>query len=425
MSSLLIKNGRIIDKSQNLDEITDILSFDGKIYKIEKNIYYQADTIIDAKGLVVTAGLIDMHVHLREPGFEYKEDIISGANAALAGGFTSIVCMPNTNPAIDNINTVRYIKNRAKTTKEKIFITSCITKGLKGSELCDFEQLKAEGIIGITDDGKPVENDEIMEQAIIEAEKNNLVIISHCENLKIVKDGIINKGDVSKKLKVKGIGRKSEDEITKREVELARKTGAKIHIAHVSTKGSVEIIRQAKAEGVKVSAETCPHYFSLDESLLLKMDADYRMNPPLREKSDIEAIIEGLKDGTIDCIVTDHAPHSTLDKKNFVSAPNGVVGLETSLAAGITYLVDTNILSLADLFKLMSLNPANILGLDVGVIKEGAVCDLTIVDVDKSWFVNPNEFKSKSKNSPYKEMTLKGKVIFTVVNGEIAYNFYD
>jgi dihydroorotase len=423
VSSLLIKNGRVIDKSQNLDAVCDVLAIDGVITKIEPNIEFEAQTIIDATNLVVCAGLIDMHVHLREPGFEYKEDIKSGCEAALAGGFTGVACMPNTKPVIDNVETINYIQSKAKETKVKVFIIASVTKGLKGEELSDFEMLKNAGAIGVSDDGRPVENLEKMKEAMELALKNEMVIISHCEDLEIIENGIINKGAVSQKLGVEGMDRISEDSITKREIEIAKQTNTKIHIAHVSTKGSTELIREAKKQGVKVTAETCPHYFSLDESLLLKRDADYRMNPPLREKEDVNAIIEGIKDGVFDAIVTDHAPHSFDEKAVFEKAPNGIVGLETSLAAGITFLVEENQIDLGQLLMMMSSNPAEVLGIDGGKLKIGATCDIAIIDTKKEWEVVPQKFLSKSKNTAFKGMKLKGKAIYTIANGEIAYQY--
>ena len=315
MSSILIKNGRIVD--ENRDQTGDVLIRDGIIEKIADDISECADTVIDAAGKAVLPGLIDMHVHLRDPGYTYKEDILSGCEAAAAGGVTGIACMPNTSPVNDNPEVTEYILLRAKHAKARVYPIASITKRMFGDELTDFHQLKRAGAVGVSDDGKPVENGEKMAQALQNGALAGLLPISHCEDLSIIDGGIINKGAVSEQLGVKGMDRLSEDSITEREISLAKRTGSPVHIAHVSTKGAIEAIRRAKSEGVPVTCETCPHYFILTEQELLKRDADYRMNPPLREESDRAAIEAAVLDGTIDCIVTDHAPHSAEEKRDF------------------------------------------------------------------------------------------------------------
>lgn len=419
---LLIKNVRAVDSSIKLDKITDILIDDGKILKVCENITDKADRVIDGMGkLVVFPGLVDMHVHLRDPGFTHKEDVITGTNSAKAGGFTAVACMPNTKPSIDNADTVSYILDKAKNTGVKVYPVGCITKGMNGGELCDYDELKNAGVIAISDDGRPVENAELMRQALELSNSNGLCVISHCEDLNIINGGIMNKGEVSEKLGVKGMDRASEDYITAREIALAMSCDAHIHIAHVSTEGSVNIIRAAKKDGVKVTCETCPHYFTYTDEKLLSQDADYRMNPPLRTEKDRIAIEKAVLDGTIDCIVTDHAPHAKEEKADFFKAPNGVVGLETSLAVTLTQLYHTGKCDLMKICEIMSENPRKVLGVEAVSIKEGSDADLTIFDTDIEWEVVPEELHSKSKNTVFKGEKLKGKTVFTISEGKIVF----
>ncbi len=420
---LLIKNCLAVDSSSGLEKFTDILVDNGKIIKIEDNINENADTIIEGNGrLVVCPSLFDMHVHFRDPGLTHKEDIITGAAAAAAGGFTGVACMPNTIPQIDNAKTIRYIIEKANSTGVDVYPVACITKLLKGVSLCDFYELKQAGAIAISDDGRPVENAEIMRQALEMSNDNGLLVISHCEDLNIIGNGIINKGRVSEILGLKGMDRASEDSITAREIALAASCNARIHIAHVSTKGSVEFIRGAKKNGYKVTAETCPHYFTYTEEKLMTRDADYRMNPPLRTEEDRIAIQNAVLDGTIDCIVTDHAPHTAEEKQGFEKAPNGVVGLETSLAVTLTQLYHTKKATISQIIKLMSQNPRSILGLKQASIKVGNDADLTIIDLDKEWTVIPEKLMSKSKNSVFKGESLKGKAVYTISKGRIIFS---
>ena len=421
MSVVLIRNGHVIDPSQGLDGLADIVMTDGKIAKIEPHITDKVDRVIEAKGLVVMPGLIDMHVHLRDPGFTQKEDIYSGCTAAITGGITSMLCMPNTNPVIDNPDTISYINTNAKRARAKVYICASITKGLKGKELADFVLYKSLGVKAVSDDGRPVESDEMMGKAMELAESNDLRIISHCEDLKIVAGGVMHKGSVSEELGVKGMDRLSEDNMTARELCLSMETNTSIHIAHVSTATSTALIRKAKERGVRVTAETCPHYFAYTHEKLRSKDADYRMNPPLREHEDVDAIIEGIKDGTFDCIVTDHAPHTKSEKSDFIKAPNGVIGVETSLAASIKFLVEPKHITMYRLVELMSTNPAKILGLNAGSLKVGMPADITIINEDIEWTVLPERLQSKSKNSVFKFEKLKGRVKYTFVDGEIAY----
>ncbi len=418
--SILIKNIRAVDARN--DMITDVLIQNGKIEKLGASLRNGADEVIDGTDLVLMPSLFDMHVHFRDPGFTYKEDIHTGCRAALAGGVTGVVCMPNTKPACDNPETVRYMIEKAENSGVDVYPAGCITNGMSGDGLCDYEALKNAGCICISDDGRPVENAEYMRQALEKSNENGLLVISHCEDLNIINGGIMNKGKVSEKLGVKGMDRASEDYITAREILLANSVDARIHIAHVSTKGSTEIIRLAKNHGVKVTCETAPHYFLLTDELLVKRDADYRMNPPLRTKEDVSAIIQGIKDGTIDCIITDHAPHAAEEKADFEKAPNGVVGLETLFAATLTGLYHTGEISLKKLVELMCVNPRKILGVEVPAIAEGKTADLVIADINKKWTVEPEKLCSKSHNTVFKGMTLTGKPLVTISKGKIRYD---
>jgi dihydroorotase len=379
-----------------------------------------ADTVISAAGLTIFPGLFDMHVHLRDPGFTQKEDIITGAAAALAGGVTDVACMPNTNPTIDTPETVQYILEKAAKTGVHVHPVGCITEQMRGNALCDYPALQKAGICAISDDGRPVENAEQMRQALEQAKALQLPVISHCEDLSIIHGGIMNKGRISEQLQVNGMDRASEDYITAREIILANAVNGAIHIAHVSTKGSVEIIRQAKKAGIAVTCETCPHYFLMTEEKLLTKDADYRMNPPLRTEEDRQAVLEGVLDGTIDCIVTDHAPHTPAEKQDFYHAPNGVIGMETSLAATLT-LYHQKKLTLPEIVRLMADRPREILHLPPQTLEVGAPANLTLIDLQKEWTVQPELLHSKARNAVFKQMTFRGKPVLTMTDGTIRY----
>lgn len=419
MDTILLKGIRAIDAEN--DFIADIYIADGKIKHVADSIEMKADIEIDGTGLAVMPSFFDMHVHFRDPGFTHKEDVITGCNAALAGGVTGVLCMPNTKPPVDNPETVKYIIDKAEDTGVEVYPVGCITNGMCGKGLCDYDELKQSGVLAVSDDGRPVENAEQMREALEKSNNNGLLVISHCEDLSIINGGIMNKGEMSEKLGVKGMDRVSEDMITAREIILAKSVNSRIHIAHVSTEGSTEIIRQSKKAGVKVTCETCPHYFLLTDEKLAARDADFRMNPPLRTADDVKAIIDGIVDGTIDCIVTDHAPHTAEEKADFEKAPNGVVGLETSFAAAITGLYHTGKVSLNKIVELMSVNPRKLLGLPFISIKDDETADLVIADLNKEWIVEPGKLHSKSHNTVFKGMTLKGKPIMTISKGEIRY----
>ncbi|CDZ24121.1 Dihydroorotase [[Clostridium] cellulosi] len=411
---LLIKNCRLFDKE------CDILCSNGYIREMSQGINAKGATIIDASGLYAAPGIVDMHVHLRDPGQTYKEDILTGCAAAAAGGVTSIAAMPNTVPVCDNPEIIEYVKEKSKSTGVHVYPIAAVTKGQNGQELCDFESLKNAGAVAFSDDGKPVENAGLMLEAMKRAHKAGSIVISHCEDSSLA-GGIINEGEASKKLNVKGIPNSAEAVQAAREAILSLTSGLPVHIAHVSAAETVEVIREAKKRGAKITAETCPHYICLDESKTLTRDADFRMNPPLRTKKDVEAVIKGLRDGTIDVIATDHAPHTSFEKSDFENAPNGVVGLETSLAVCITYLVKPGILTLKELFEKMSVNPAKILGIKAGTLAIGAKADVVLFDPEEKFLVLPIKLHSKSHNTPFKGMTLYGRVKYTISDGKVIY----
>lgn len=418
---ILLKNGYVVDSRNRVEGKKDILIKGKLIAEIADSIEYNAEKVIDCTGLVVIPGLCDMHVHFRDPGQTHKEDIITGSEAAAAGGVTAVACMPNTSPVCDNPETIRYIINKAKDAKVKVYPVGCITKGLDGAELCDFDALKKAGAVAVSDDGRPVKNARIMGEAMIKAHYAGLRVISHCEDLDIINGGIINAGKIARELGVKGMNRSSENIITAREIQLANDLEMPIHIAHVSTKEVVTLLRTAVKHGVMVTSETAPHYFTLTEEKLLTRDADYRMNPPLRCEEDVKAITEAVIDGTIDCIITDHAPHSAEEKADFENAPNGVVGLETSLAATLTQLYHTGRMSLMKIVRMMCETPRRLLGIEGGSLEAGNTADIAIVNLDEEWVVNPEKLHSKSKNTCFKGMTLKGKVKYTIVNGKVVF----
>lgn len=427
MEKMLIANARILDPSCEppVDFIGDILIEGDRIIKVGSNLAQtkiaQGAQHIDASGLCAAPGFLDIHVHLRDPGFTHKEDIITGCKAAAAGGVTGVCCMPNTKPVTDSEEVLSYILDKAKDADARVYPIASITKGMLGQELNDIAVLHACGAVAVSDDGRPVENGGMMLKALKEAYKAGVPVISHCEDLTIIDGGIINEGRISKELGVKGMDRASEDSITAREIVLAESSDTAIHIAHVSTKGSVQLIREAKARGVKVTCETAPHYMMMTDELLLSYNANFRMNPPLREQEDCEAIVEGVLDGTIDAIVTDHAPHAAEEKANFLKAPNGIVGLETSFAAACTVLVHQCGMSLLDLVKLMSTNPANLLRLPGGTLREGSLADIVLFDPDRSWTVDAEKLHSKSKNTPFDGLELTGRVVRTILGGKTVF----
>ncbi len=417
--SLVIKNATVVSPADGYSGRMDIIIENGVIAAVGENL--SGDTEINAAGLYAIPGLVDMHVHLRDPGQTAKEDILTGCCAAAAGGVTSLLAMPNTNPTIDSGEVVHYVREKAKNAKARVYVAASITKGLQSKEPTNLAELKEAGAIGLSDDGRPVVNTAFLRDAMKRAPQYGMTVVAHCEDLFLAEGGKINEGEVSAQLGVKGIPAAAEDCGTAREIALAAAEDVPIHICHVSTATSVALVRDAKRRGVKVTAETAPHYFSLTEKELLRRDADYRMNPPLRTEKDVQAIIEGLRDGTLDAIATDHAPHTPEEKADFEKAPNGSIGMESSLAVGITYLVKTGLLTFDELVKKMSVNPARILGIDAGTLRVGANADIALVDLNEEWTVDPEKLHGKSKNTPFKGIKLTGKVKKTFLGGKIIF----
>ncbi len=418
----LIKNGNVVLNNNTIKKL-DMLIENEKITQIDEKLSLKCSTIFDCSGLFLLPGLVDMHVHLREPGFCHKETIQTGCLAAAAGGFSAVCCMPNTKPAIDCEQIVDQIMQKTQNACAKVYIISAITKNLDGKNLVNFEKIAQNGAIAFSDDGKCLENETLMEQALQLANRNNKFIISHCEDSELTQDGLLNEGEISKTLQLKGISNISESKVVENHIQLAKKTGCKIHIAHVSTKESVAAIKEAKQQKVKVSAETCPHYFFLnDEELLTLNAANCKINPPIRSENDRKAIETAVMDGIIDCIVTDHAPHSELEKQNFLTAPNGAIGLETSLACTLTHFFHTKKLDLFEIINLMAKKPCEILGLNFEGIKPNAIANFSVVDLHKKWVVDPKKFKSKARNTPFEGKTLIGKVLKTFFRGRLVFD---
>ena len=420
--TILLKNGKLIDYKTNTNDYFDIYIENGIIKEIAKNINVQADNIIDCTNLFIIPGMIDIHCHLREPGFEHKETIETGMKSAVKGGFTSICPMPNTNPTCDSAFILQKIQEEAKKVGVcNVFPYAAVTVGEKGENLTDFENLKKAGAIGFSDDGMPVVSAKIMRDAMLKAAELNSFVASHCEDKELGK-GAINAGEIAKKLNVQGVYPEAETLMAAREVEIAEINNIHAHICHISTKETAKLIRDAKKRGVNVTCETCPHYYSFTEEEVLVSGVNAKMNPPLRTKQDMEEIIKGVQDGTIDCIITDHAPHSKEEKnQGLEQAPNGIIGFETALAATITNLVDKGYISYLDMVKLTSYNPAKILKIDRGTIEEGKIADITIFDPNKEYIYKEDMIVSKSKNTPYIDKKLKGQVKYTIVNGNIVY----
>lgn len=418
---MIIRNGSVVLK--NSVEKKDILIEDGKIVKIAEEIPANGGAEIDASGKHVFPGLIDMHVHLREPGYEYKEDVESGSKAAVKGGFTQICCMPNTDPVTDNKVVVSYVKKRAKEVGLcKVHPIGAITKGSKGEQLAQIGEMKKAGAVALSDDGVSVKNSRLMYLAMEYASGFDMKCLCHCEDKDLVDGGVCNEGLSSTIAGLKGIPRAAEDICIARDIALAESLDVPVHICHVSTHSGVRLIRNAKAAGVKVTAETCPHYFAVTDDIIRTFDTNTKVNPPIREEVDKQAVLAGLKDGTLDCIVTDHAPHHVNDKNvEYNNAAFGISGIETSFGFAITYLYKAGVLSLPEIAEKMSAAPARILNLEGGEIKEGGVADLTIADLNESWVVDPAKFVSKGKNSPFGGYKLDGVVKYTIVDGEIKY----
>lgn len=420
--STLLKNGTVIDYASNTEKKLDILIENDKISKIAENLNVQADKTIDCTGLYIMPGMIDIHCHLREPGGEHKETIETGSRSAVSGGFTTICPMPNTNPTPDSAIVLQKIIEEAKRVNLcNILPFSSVTKGEKGEELVDFKSQLEAGAIAFSDDGRPVENSKMIREAMIEANNLGSFISEHCEE-KSVSAGAINAGPIAEKLGVQGVLPEAEEIMAARDIVIAETNNLHTHICHISTKTSVDMIRSAKQRGVNVTCETCPHYYSFTVEEVLESGVNAKMNPPLREEKDKKAIIQGIKDGTIDAIITDHAPHAEEEKaKGLASAPNGIIGFETALSATITNLVKPGYISYMDMVRVMSYNPAKLLRLDKGEIAEGKVADLTIFDPNKEYVYLKENIVSKSKNTPWINKKLTGQVQYTIVSGRVVF----
>lgn len=419
---ILVKDGRVIDPARGIDDVLDLVLDGGKIAKIGK--YQRTDDyerIIEAKGCVVAPGLVDVHVHFRDPGFTQKEDIETGASSAAAGGFTTVVCMANTKPAVDNTETLRYVLDKGARCGINVLTCATISRGMQGRELVDMEELAAAGAAGFTDDGIPLMDEALVKRVMERAAALGLPLSFHEEDRAFIETPGVNAGAVSKALGLGGAPALAEDVLVARDCMLALHTGARVNIQHISSANAVQLVRLAKEMGANVTAEATPHHFSLTEQAVLEKGTMAKMNPPLRTQADRYAIIEGLKDGAIDIIATDHAPHTAEEKaKPFAEAPSGIIGLETALALGITNLVRKGHLTLMQLMEKMSLNPAKLYNLDKGAIAEGAAADLVIFNESERWRVSP-EFASKAANSPFIGEELYGKVKYTICNGQVAY----
>ncbi|SHE47415.1 dihydroorotase [Caldanaerobius fijiensis DSM 17918] len=419
---ILFKAGRIVNCDQ--EKVCDLLIEDKKIVAIADEIDADDALVIDARGLLVMPGFVDMHCHLRDPGYEYKETIRTGTMAAARGGFTTIACMPNTNPVVDNKVVLEYIKSKAvREGVVNVLPIGAITKGLNGEELSEMGELKENGVVALSDDGKSVMNAGLMKRALSYARMLDMLVISHCEDVNITGEGVMNSGYMATLLGLKGMPAEAEEVMISRDAILALHTGARLHIAHVSTKISTDIIRWTKKMGVNITAEVTPHHLSLTEEEVDGYNTDTKVNPPLRTREDIMALIDGLKDGTIDCIATDHAPHGIQDKNvEYARAAFGISGFETAFSVINTYLVEKKHIDYKDVVRLMSTNPAKILGIDRGYIKEGAVADIVLVDPEAAYVVDKNKFYSKGKNTPYDGKVLKGVIKMTLVGGKVVYN---
>ncbi len=419
---LCIKNALVFDGIHSGQDKTDVLVHEGRIIKIGLDLSSQADRVIDGVGLTLLPGLIDAHCHLREPGFEYKEDMESGTKSAAMGGFTQIACMANTNPTLDNAPLVKFVQQKAKEVGSvKVHVIGAITKGLEGKSLTEMGELKEAGVVALSDDGKSVENAQMMKQALEYAKAFDLLLISHCEEPSLSAGGAMNEGYYSTILGLQGISRAAEEIMTAQDILLAEAVKAPIHIAHVSTRGAVDLIRHAKRRGVKVTCETAPHYFSADDSWVQGYDTHTKVSPPLRTEDDILAIKEGLKDGTIDIIATDHAPHHR-DEKNveYDLAAKGISGFETAFSLGYTHLVKSGVLTMEDLIQKMAKRPAEILRIAGGTLEEGVPADFILVDTDTAYTVHAADFVSKGKNTPFDGQELWGKIVYTFVEGNMV-----
>jgi len=422
MSTLVIKGGRVIDPASKRDKVGDVLIAGGKIVASLTAAQKKSAKVIDAKGLVVCPGLVDIHVHFREPGQTHKENILTGSQAAAAGGFTTVVCMPNTSPVADNAGTIELINNAARKAAVHVYPTGCITVGMKGQQLAPHGSLKKAGVVAITDDGLCVESNQLMRNAVEYAKMFDLPVLDHCQDESLTKGAVMNEGTVSTRLGLKGWPHAAEDIIVARNIILSAYSGAHIHMQHISSAMSVELVRRAKRDGINVTAEATPHHIALTEESLGTYDTNFKMNPPLRTEKDRKAIIAGLRDGALDCIGTDHAPHAPDEKdKEFDYAPNGIIGLETALPVCLDVLVKKSRFKLPHVIDLLTRKAANILKLPAGTLAPGATADVCIFDPAETWLYDTYGAFSKSINSPWNKQQLTGRVKTTIVSGKVVY----
>jgi dihydroorotase len=423
MSTLCITNARLIDPSQGIDQVSDLWIRGERILSIGPQPQLQADQTIDATGQIVCPGLIDMHVHLREPGREEDETIATGTASALAGGVTSVACMPNTEPALDNQAAAEFVYLQAERAgNAHVFPVGAITKGRQGKELAEMGGLIEGGAVAFTDDGSPVVSAEIMRRALEYCRMFDKTVLNHCEDLELTRGGIMNEGYESMRLGLRGMPAAAEEVMVHRDIALAELTGGRLHILHVSTAGSVDLIRRARRRGVPVSGEACPHHFTLTDECMRNFDSNFKMAPPLRTQADVQALIEGLKDGTLEVIATDHAPHAPEKKaRELDAAPNGIIGLETLVPICVLSLIEPGHLTWPQLIEKLTVNPARILGIDRGTLRAGAVADVTIIDPAAEWSIEPSKFKSKSRNSPFAGWKVRGRAHRVIVDGQVKF----
>jgi len=420
---ILLQNGRILDPANGVDKTADLLIQDGVIHSISSSIDPPSDTeIIDVSDCLVAPGLVDMHVHFRDPGFPEKETIESGSRAAAAGGFTSVACLPNTDPVCDSAAVVKDILKKAERADARVYPIAAATVGMQGQALTDIDGLLAAGAIGFSDDGLPIESDKLMRDLLVRSKASGFAIYPHSEVFDLTRGGAMHDGAVSRALGIPGMPAEGETQMVERDIGLVRETGGRLHVLHVSARRTVEVIRAAKAEGLPVTCEACPHHFTLTEEDIRVYGTAAKMSPPLRTADDVEAIIEGLADGTIDAIATDHAPHTDEEKlRSFAEAPNGILGLETAVGSVFDELVEPGALSAADAIRKLTIEPARILGIDAGTLSIGAAADVTVIDPDMEWQVDAHAFASKSRNTPFHGWTMNGRAVLTVLGGRVTY----
>ena len=419
---MIFKEVRVLDPESGRNEVLDVVVEGERIKEIGRNLRREEGKVIEGQGKWLVPGLIDVHVHLREPGFEYKETFVTGSRSGAMGGFTTMAYMPNTNPVIDHPEIIRALVEKGKTEGIiNLHPVGSMTLSQQGETLGDYGAMKKAGVVALSEDGKSVLDSYVMKQALLQAKKEDLPVLVHCEDPSLVAGGAMNEGEKSRALGIKGIPNSAEDVITARDLILSHETGARVHLCHMSTKGSVEILREAKAKNPLVSGEVSPHHLTLTEAVIDGIDTNTKMNPPLRREEDRRELIRGLQEGVIDIIATDHAPHSLEDKKqSYEKAPFGIVGLETALSIGLTELVHTGILSPLDFFEKLTINPATLLGISRGKLQAGEIADLTLIDPEISYEIHPENFQSKSQNTPFRGRTVKGKAILTMVSGNIV-----